>query len=345
MTFFNTKEEVLNIELTPYGKYVLSVGKFKPSYYEFYDDDVIYDSLYANYPEGQEETQQRINETPRTKVQYSFEGAEKRYKEYRKKRNEITEEARKLSIDTIEVRKNFSLTSLPLAKSSLLTEFVPSWSISILKGQIESISNNTNIVGMPNDTYVLNMANTKYVLTASIRDSDEPVQLEDNSIVGGSSDLNLLHKTFEDNTYIQVFEDFLLLHIKEENVEMTNENFDMIIYEIEIDPETQEEIEKPLLFSKEKQRVVNNILIDDVQEEIETYSGFEYANHYFNVYVDKEINTEILGRYLSNEEKKTLEAIDGYIFSEENIVDTQVKPTPRIPSITSGQINSFEDCE
>ena len=37
MTFFNKKEEVLDIELTPHGKGLLSQGKFRPSYYLFFD--------------------------------------------------------------------------------------------------------------------------------------------------------------------------------------------------------------------------------------------------------------------------------------------------------------------
>ena len=44
MTFFNPKEEVIDIELTPEGKKALSVGRFKPSYYLFFDDNVLYDA-------------------------------------------------------------------------------------------------------------------------------------------------------------------------------------------------------------------------------------------------------------------------------------------------------------
>jgi len=47
MKFFNPKEEVLDIQLTQQGKRLLSMGKFKPKYYAFYDDDIIYDSSYA----------------------------------------------------------------------------------------------------------------------------------------------------------------------------------------------------------------------------------------------------------------------------------------------------------
>ena len=47
MTFLDKKEQVLDIQLTQYGKYLLSKGKLKPVYYSFFDDDVLYDSTYA----------------------------------------------------------------------------------------------------------------------------------------------------------------------------------------------------------------------------------------------------------------------------------------------------------
>jgi len=46
MSFFDSKEEVINVEFTQYGRYLLSKGKFNPRFYAFYDDDVIYDSLF-----------------------------------------------------------------------------------------------------------------------------------------------------------------------------------------------------------------------------------------------------------------------------------------------------------
>ena len=41
MSFFNKKEDVIEIQLTQHGKYLLSKGRFKPAYYAFYDDDII----------------------------------------------------------------------------------------------------------------------------------------------------------------------------------------------------------------------------------------------------------------------------------------------------------------
>ena len=84
MSFFNSKEEVIDIELTPYGKHLLSKGKWKPVYYEFYDDDIVYDSEFSSQTEGQSQINQRIKSQAREKVQYSFVGVETRMKEYRK---------------------------------------------------------------------------------------------------------------------------------------------------------------------------------------------------------------------------------------------------------------------
>ena len=73
MTFFNKKTDVMDIELTPYGRYLLSIGKLKPKYYEFSDDDVLYDvSASAQLTtEIQENTHDRIvNQTPKLKTLY-----------------------------------------------------------------------------------------------------------------------------------------------------------------------------------------------------------------------------------------------------------------------------------
>ena len=56
------KEQVFDLEITPHGKYLLSTGKFKPVYYGFYDDNVLYDGEYAGITEAQSQIQQRIKE-------------------------------------------------------------------------------------------------------------------------------------------------------------------------------------------------------------------------------------------------------------------------------------------
>ena len=76
MEYFNKKEDVLDIELTPFGELLLSQGEFKPEYYAFYDDGILYDANYAGVSEIQNEVKKRIKETPRLKTQYQFRGGE-----------------------------------------------------------------------------------------------------------------------------------------------------------------------------------------------------------------------------------------------------------------------------
>jgi hypothetical protein len=58
MTFFNKKEEVVELKLTRVGREKLSQGKFAPTHYEFLDEDVLYDKY--NYISGSYEEQNEI---------------------------------------------------------------------------------------------------------------------------------------------------------------------------------------------------------------------------------------------------------------------------------------------
>jgi len=49
MTFFDSKEEVLDVQLTRYGRHMLSKGMMRPTFYAFFDDNVTYDSRYERY--------------------------------------------------------------------------------------------------------------------------------------------------------------------------------------------------------------------------------------------------------------------------------------------------------
>ena len=71
--FINKKEEVIDISLTQHGKYLISQGKFKPSFYAFYDDDILYDGAHAGVTSGsQNENLTRIKETQRLKINPIF---------------------------------------------------------------------------------------------------------------------------------------------------------------------------------------------------------------------------------------------------------------------------------
>ena len=58
--FLNKKEQVIDFQLTPFGRRKLASGKLKPTYYSFYDDGVLYDSKYAGFDEEQNDIHPRI---------------------------------------------------------------------------------------------------------------------------------------------------------------------------------------------------------------------------------------------------------------------------------------------
>jgi len=77
MKFLNKKEQVLDTLLTPYGEYLLSIGRFKPEYYAFFDDNILYESQYGRPNESPEREQNSIEpriqeETPQLETQVVF---------------------------------------------------------------------------------------------------------------------------------------------------------------------------------------------------------------------------------------------------------------------------------
>lgn len=360
MTFFNTKEEVVNIELTPYGRHLVSKGKWKPAYYEFYDDDIVYDSEYSGFAEGQDKIQERIRSTKRTKVQYSFSGADVRYKEYVKQARERKNSLKNSLLLTLEKRKNFSLTSLPLANSKMSRNKMPAWEIDIHRGKIEQFNTSTNIVGLPNNLYSLKLQDTLYSLVVKkLKEQTATTGLIEEVSADGAGQSTFSQKEFEDGSYIEVIDDYLLLDIREENVDLLSENFDMFLYLVETDPKTGEEVEKPLRFINRQSKVVNGVLVDDDSldtGEAEFSEGEinearpsklmnpEFANYYFNINIDKQISTEILGKYLTEADKNALTVSDGYKFYDRTAVAKAIEVGKTLPSVTPEDIEDFEDC-
>lgn len=309
MRFFDTKEEVIDLELTPFGKRLLSTGKFGPTYYAFFDDDILYDLSYANnsgsYAEIQNETEDRITKkTPRTKVQYMFKSAEEPVFSNNNDNGEQT------GINVLPSRPlNYSF-GLPLGNSSLSSEFAPSWNISFLYGKLGKVEiahtgsyfnsikipqlettcefeaftskiDDTgnlveNFVSSELDTIVANLVNPlleEGVGSGDAEFSDSAVGTNSNQIIA------------EDNTTLQIKPDYLLLEIKEENTDFLKENFEIEVYEIvEMGQNSKGEAiyeELPLaFFDPSSTEFVHEAL------------GWWHVEYWFDITVDEEIPPE-----------------------------------------------------
>ena len=129
MAFKNKREEVLDIKLTQFGKNLLSRGAFKPEFYRFFDDGVIYDRKYAGLPEPQNDIEDRIKTDLQLDTQYLVKGIETRFDAESEKINSGEREVFleiKRDIDPIEKEK---LLQFPLANCTLGSQDMPHFSL------------------------------------------------------------------------------------------------------------------------------------------------------------------------------------------------------------------------
>lgn len=325
MAFFDKKEEVIDLQLTQYGKQLLSMGKFKPAYYAFFDDDILYDSEYGGYDENRSEAGERIrNDTPNLKVQHVHYGIETNFEKAKKllrKDREPLAQQFQMTPD-----KHYAL-SAPLGNSSLASENAPSWNVNMLQGEITgAISYKTGshatlripqidvepvIYFTSPETPILGDDNTFPEFGDFLEDQDDvqktPLLVDDFDRGDPASDLNFATTRFPDGSFIKIEDDFILLSVDEFNTDLLKRNFDIEVYLEEEDPKTGQEVLTQLFFDKKRSLVdENNILLD--QEELEPSEVLlldsSFVDHFFHVYVDEEINKDVLCRLIPEKERE-----------------------------------------
>ena len=303
MKFLNKKEQVLQIELTQYGKRLLSHGKFDPQFYAFFDDNILYDSEFAGAPEHQNEAHDRITkDTPQLDAQYIF--------------SSIEEGVRKVNDMESESATRHAL-SAPLGTSAIEEHEAPSWSIKVLKG---SISGSSDVITGSYPTEVIPQINVQPVIykyevlegdaltTTELRDRkdfdpDDP-EVGDAQTLNqpeGQDELGIGKRTlveqFDDGNFLALYDDSIILEIEENNTPLDRENFEIEVYEVTTETTSDKigsdrEILKPLFFSRRTDLVQNDILLDPeevAQGEDVSDSDPNYVEYFFNVKVDSEI--------------------------------------------------------
>lgn len=292
MAFLDKKERVLDVQLTSYGKFLLSRGKFKPEFYAFFDDDILYDSRAAGFEEDQNTIDDRITEeTPILEAQYSFSGVETSIK----RNNELIRagivDIRDSSVQPSPER-NYALAA-PLGNMRLDTDKAPAWSLDVLQGQISgSVEYKTGShpnVRIPQ----LNIEDIEYKifvgtdLPSTSSETENSLEVSDDFI-----------ERFPDGSFVRVYEDSLVLEIDEENTFFQKDNFDIEVYEITDEPnpgaiaETREVL-VPLFFRKEKPLIVNDLLVDEQEDKVVEIDP-SFVEYYMEILADREIDPELL---------------------------------------------------
>ena len=314
MGFFNKKEEVIEIQLTQYGKHLLSRGKFSPKMYAFFDDDVMYDASYADIDEEQSDIQQRIeDDSPRLKTQYVFSSREKEVK-----RLTAALVSGKVDLQDRIIQptadKHYAL-SAPLGNSEIGNNKAPAWQINFLRGstaeRVEHITGAAPTMKIP-------QLNLKPIMYRTRIWSDIP---PDNSFSGlaqsgdiygpgSQGDLSVTLQQYEDGSYVSIQEDYAIIDVRENNSQFHNENFEVEVFLVE-NVDSQDNIvpkamlgvvesrEKlyPLSFMQQKTYIKNGFLLDEPEGGAVDENPVidpNYVEYWFNVWVDDEIDERVL---------------------------------------------------
>ena len=295
MKFLDPKEQVLELQLTQHGKRLLSQGAFKPVYYGFYDDDVLYDSSYASTSETQNDAQPRIQEnTPRLGVQANYSSAERErflrrspvQKSWWEKFNK-SKRGTKLggaSMEPIRYIKQEPDKNQPLrfslGTSTPFNDKLPAWSVAFLSGELSGST--YHYTDAESELHFIPQVDARIRYNVKIK----KVSGEDEF----ASQLDA--QVYQDGTYIDVEDDFLLIRLKEANVTFSRENYDLEVYEVLNDGAELLPLELPT----EKSSWDEFFALDAPGSDNVATDSAEY---YMDLSVDEEIDPSLLADMIS----------------------------------------------
>lgn len=284
MTFFNKKTEVMQIEMTPYGRYLYSVGKFNPHSYEFVDDDIVYKA--SGSTENQEDIHSRITEqTPKLKINRAF------------KDNDYISATGQNSVPFLQSEKIIKIEKMnirqdglfSLGRSSYNSDSVPGFQVALYNTEISSSTNIfSGSLGKSGSVFIPQV-DIDFNINATIK----------NELNESSLNKSFTSIVYPDGRYIELSFTPKVVHMKEFNSFYEKENFDMEIFSVSADGKTLSKLKMQDGFSSVK----NNMLISDNDNSIGPGdSGFyednqgqeEFVQHFFIVDIDNEIPNDLL---------------------------------------------------
>jgi len=277
--FLNKKEQVIDFKLTNYGHYLLSGGELKPTYYAFYDDNVLYDGEHAGITGSQNSTRERIKDETQylegltifNNLDYSLQksSADENGDDF----YEANVEATLNTPNAENYRFNSMIGDAHLDGD---TQNAPAWKIVTLEGEISSSTNidEVNQIRIPQINIDVN-----YSLEV------KPAKIElDFTMPAMSADRMF---GFPNNEMIQLVMRDPLIYGEEVNTQLFSENFEIEVFEV-VDTVTPNTFNRKR-FIKEEDDVVDGLLVPR-KNKIRPILTTDMSDYYFNVFVDHEID-------------------------------------------------------
>jgi hypothetical protein len=314
MAYFDDKEDVLGIELTPLGRTLLAQGKLMPAYYTFLDDDVLYDIESSGDTESNYQIKTRIlNETPRVRPQTNLKDLDKKNKD--------------LHPDLVNDVVKYNL--YPLGTSNNKEKEVPSWKVNVLNNELVSTQNYLSTSYGIHDIPQLNI-DIEYALSIG-----NVNKIPDQTGLAVSPNLQI-SRVYSDGTFLKIEEEQAILQILERNGFIHGESIQVEAFLFD---DAEEEKLIPLKFMKQNREIQNDLLVDvDNLEDLSTEPNPNTVEYYFDVRVDKEIPTSDYG--VTGTNNSNTDSLSGAGIEK-------VKRSLQNPNIYKSPVNpdEIEDCD
>lgn len=297
MEFFDKKEEVMEIQLTTYGRQLYSKGIMKPVYYAFFDDGILYDGAKGGLTEVQNDVQNRIkNETVFVKDVDDYDHADR----FAKSPILVPNEFEKNVLPLMDFNSTFE-NQLGISKNN--SDFAPAWSISFFNGEITgsnhflTASADTRDIPIPQINVDQDSIRTDTRVNYDNVDqynSLEPCELEENAFFNSGL-------FFDDGTTIEIKEGKILIKVEEKNTLTYRDGFEVEVFEVvELDETpvstTKTSFLKPLKFFKEDAQIQDNLLVDGDTSVLENVSKINdtFVSFYLDISYDSDVDQDIV---------------------------------------------------
>lgn len=282
MKLLNKKERVFDFQLTPYGRHKLSVGNFRPTYYAFYDDNVVYDNKYAH--SGSSELQNNIHGRIKRETQYL--GTQTIFTE-RLSGSIVRGGALRDTVyeqdENLLASRGYIGDAKTLADSNNLAPAIKLVSMQneIASSVLEDVSNGIKIPQI----------NITASYTFTTRDpTAQSVQINDLTELVSTS------PPFADGRSIVLESNNPLIYLEELNTEILVENFDVEVFVVEQDG--ADEDYRRLYFDNRASNIVNGLLKPEVTDQTPSQFTTSSVEYYFNMRKDYEIPARMICKHL-----------------------------------------------
>ena len=285
--FLNKKEQVIDLKLTSYGHYLMSMGMFKPVYYAFYDDNILYDKRYAG-PGTALEPQNEIHQRIKKETQY-LEG-QVLFKDVEDTIDNNTNSILgfyelDVTAEMLTPRKDIFRFDMALGDAFLDgdTDVAPAWKIVMLQGQIDSST--------PKDT-----ENDSLVPQINIQANYKLEAVDNDFVFDPKTVRNLLGRSnsFIDDKVIEFVSDDPMVYVDEVNTQLLTENFEAEVFNILTGSTTGTTELQRKYFRRLVPQIENGFLVRPTPqtvpiEDLATGS----VEYYFDFIVDQQVNRTV----------------------------------------------------